>query len=205
MNTSKQHWEMVFTTKSPQEVSWTQTYPSTSMELIQAFQLPKSIAIIDIGGGDSLLVDALMNEGYTDITVLDISEKALFRAQKRIGERSKKIKWIVCDINNFKPKRNYDLWHDRAAFHFLIQKEEINNYTKTVNKFVSNALVVGAFSKDGPKKCSGLQITQYSCISMAENFEKLFKVEECRYEDHTTPFNTKQNFTFTRFKKKNQS
>ena len=117
MNTSKQHWEQVFTSKSPQEVSWTQEYPTPSMDLIQGFNLPKSTAIIDIGGGDSLLVDTLLIEGYTNITVLDISKKALERAQNRLGEKAKKVKWIVSDINDFKPTKKYDLWHDRAAFH----------------------------------------------------------------------------------------
>jgi SAM-dependent methyltransferase len=202
MNTSKQHWEQVFTSKSPQEVSWTQEYPTPSMDLIQGFNLPKSTAIIDIGGGDSLLVDTLLIEGYTNITVLDISKKALERAQNRLGEKAKKVKWIVSDINDFKPTKKYDLWHDRAAFHFLTQKEDIDRYTKTVNGFVSKALVIGTFSKEGPQKCSGLPITQYSCGSLSENFEEQFSLLECRAEEHTTPFDTLQNFTFSQFLRK---
>ena len=155
MNISKQHWEQVFETKSPKEVSWTQKYPTISMELIQSFKLSKSSSIIDVGGGDSLLVDALLEKGYTNITVLDISEKALLRAQARLGERAKKINWIVSDINVFKPHKNYDLWHDRASFHFLTQKKDIINYTEIVNAYVSTALVIGTFSKEGPERCSG--------------------------------------------------
>ena len=202
MNISKQHWEQVFETKSPKEVSWTQKYPAISMELIQSFKLSKSSSIIDVGGGDSLLVDALLEKGYTNITVLDISEKALLRAQARLGERAKKINWIVSDINVFKPHKNYDLWHDRASFHFLTQKKDIINYTEIVNAYVSTALVIGTFSKEGPERCSGLPITQYSCASMEENFREKFISEECRVEDHITPFETKQNFTFSRFVKK---
>ena len=202
MNTSKQHLEQVFTSKSPQEVSWTQEYPTPSMDLIQGFNLPKSTAIIDIGGGDSLLVDTLLIEGYTNITVLDISKKALEIAQNRLGEKAKKVKWIVSDINDFKPTKKYDLWHDRAAFHFLTQKEDIDRYTKTVNGFVSKALVIGTFSKEGPQKCSGLPITQYSCGSLSENFEEQFNLLECRAEEHTTPFDTLQNFTFSQFLRK---
>ncbi|MBT6953784.1 MAG: class I SAM-dependent methyltransferase [Flavobacteriaceae bacterium] len=202
MNISKQHWEQVFETKSPKEVSWTQKYPTISMELIQSFKLSKSSSIIDVGGGDSLLVDALLEKGYTNITVLDISEKALLRAQARLGERAKKINWIVSDINVFKPHKNYDLWHDRASFHFLTQKKDIINYTEIVNAYVSTALVIGTFSKEGPERCSGLPITQYSCTSMEENFREKFISEECRVEDHITPFETKQNFTFSRFVKK---
>ena len=202
MSASKQHWEQVFTSKSPQEVSWTQEYPSTSMELIESFKLPKSSALIDIGGGDSKLVDALLAKGYSDITVLDISKKALDRAQKRLGDQVQKVKWIVSDINDFKPQRDYAIWHDRAAFHFLTQKEDIHHYTQNVSSHVSSALIVGTFSLAGPKKCSRLPITQYSCEAMIENFAKHFQPLECRQENHTTPFNTVQNFTFSRFLKK---
>lgn len=202
MNTSKQHWEQVYTSKSPQEVSWTQDYPSASMELIESFKLPKSSALIDIGGGDSNLVDALLAKGYSDITVLDISKKALVRAQKRLGEQAQKVKWIVSDINDFKPQRDYAIWHDRAAFHFLTQKEDIHHYTQNVSSYVSSALIVGTFSLAGPKKCSGLPITQYSCKAMIENFAEHFQSLECRQENHTTPFNTVQNFIFSRFLKK---
>mgnify|MGYP000932815596 CR=1 FL=1 len=202
MNTSKQHWDQVFTTKSPQEVSWTQEYPTPSMDLIQGFNLPKSTAIIDIGGGDSLLVDTLLIEGYTNITVLDISEKALLRAQERLGENSKIVSWIICDILDFKPTRNYSIWHDRAAFHFLTEASQIKNYTEKVNRYVSQGLVIGTFSENGPLKCSGLNITQYNFDKLKANFKENFNSTEGKEEEHSTPFDTQQKFTFMCFKKK---
>lgn len=111
----KHHWEKVYETKSPSEVSWTQEKPVTSLDFILSFDLPKSAPIIDVGGGDSLLVDNLLNLGYTDITVLDISGKALERAKKRLGKLAEKVDWIESDISQFNPTRSYSIWHDRAA------------------------------------------------------------------------------------------
>ena len=123
----KTHWEKVYQTKSPNKVSWTQETPTTSLKLIQSFQLKTSAKIIDVGGGDSNLVDHLLERGFENITVLDISEKALEKAQKRLGSRAKQVNWVACDITNFKPEHSFDLWHDRAAFHFLTSKEQIKN------------------------------------------------------------------------------
>ena len=202
MNTIKQHWETVFNTKTPQEVSWTQEYPSTSIELIKLLKIGAAKAIIDVGGGDSQLVDVLIEEGYTDITVLDISQKALQRAKDRLGDDAKKVKWIVCDILDFKPKRNYSIWHDRAAFHFLTNPNDIKYYTEKVNQYVSEGLVIGTFSLKGPLKCSGLPVTQYSTDTLLGNFKEHFKIIKSIEEEHTTPFKTKQNFSFMCFKKK---
>ena len=113
------HWEKVYETKAPNQVSWTQEYPTTSFEIIQSFELPKTARIIDVGGGDSKLVDCLLDAGYEDITVLDISEKALLRAQQRLGYKAYKVNWVVSDITTFKPDRSFDVWHDRALFKIL--------------------------------------------------------------------------------------
>ena len=121
----KEHWENVYANKTPSEVSWTQEVPKTSLELIRKIPTDKSLNIIDIGGGDSLLVDFLLAEGYTNITVLDISGLAIERAQKRLGNLSNNVTWIVSDINDFKPNHKYDIWHDRAAFHFLTEDNQI--------------------------------------------------------------------------------
>ena len=155
----KKHWETVYNTKTPQEVSWTQKYPKTSIEFIKSLKIDSSKPIIDVGGGDSHLVDVLIKEGFTDITVLDISEKALLRAQERLGENSKIVSWIVCDILDFKPTKNYSIWHDRAAFHFLTEASQIKNYTEKVNRYVSQGLVIGTFSENGPQKCSGIKVS----------------------------------------------
>lgn len=203
MTEKRLHWEKVFETKSPDEVSWTEPYPKTSMELINGLNLDKTHPVIDIGGGDSLLVDALMEAGFTDISVLDISEKALQRAQDRLGSRSKEVNWIVSDVLDFTPQKKYALWHDRASFHFLTESQEIKSYTQLVNQVVSNAIVIGTFSTSGPLKCSGLPITQYNCAHLFKNFKGEFEMLNCVEVTHTTPFDTLQNFIFGSFQKKN--
>lgn len=204
MTTSfKEHWENVYANKTPSEVSWTQEIPKTSLELILNNSTDKSLNIIDIGGGDSLLVDFLLAEGYTNITVLDISGLAIKRAQKRLGDLSNNVTWIVSDINDFKPKHKYDIWHDRAAFHFLTEENQIKSYVSLVNEFVEKQLILSTFSINGPLKCSGLNITQYSSEKMDELFKENFQMKECIFEDHITPFNTVQNFIFCNFEKRN--
>lgn len=198
---NKQHWETVYTTKQPNEVSWTQEIPQTSLYLIRSFNVSKSASIIDVGGGNSKLVDFLLNEGYENITVLDISATALEKAKVRLGERAEKVNWIVSDITEFKPTTTYDIWHDRAAFHFLTKDEQIGKYLSIVKNAVKGFLVMGTFSESGPKKCSGLDIRQYSATSLEEIFKDDFTKLICKTEDHTTPFNTTQNFTFCSFKR----
>ncbi|WP_291728639.1 methyltransferase [Bernardetia sp.] len=202
MKSKKQHWENVYQTKTPQEVSWTQAKPQTSLDFISSFKLEKNAKIIDIGGGESHLVDLLLEDGFTDITVLDISATALEKAKKRIeekfGEKAKFVTWIVSDITEFEPKISYELWHDRATFHFLTDDKDINKYKNTVEKYVAKGLVMATFSKEGAKKCSGLEVSQYDENSLSfDSFDKI----KCLQEDHTTPFNTKQNFLFCSFQK----
>jgi len=204
MNDDKQsHWQKIYNTKQSNELSWTQEKPQTSLDLIHSFNLRKTASFIDIGGGDSKLADYLLAEGFENITVLDISAEALSKGQQRLGEKAKKIKWIAEDITNFQPKETYDVWHDRAAFHFLTRQNEIEKYIETANKCVKKFLVIGTFSTEGPNKCSGLDIKQYDeeqmCSAFIENFEKI----NCITEDHTTPSGTKQNFLFCSFRKKN--
>jgi 2-polyprenyl-3-methyl-5-hydroxy-6-metoxy-1,4-benzoquinol methylase len=198
----KSHWENVYSTKQPHEVSWTQEVPTTSLNLIRSFAIDKSAGIIDIGGGDSNLVDFLLDEGYNNITVLDISGEALERAKKRLGPKAANVKWVVTDITAFEPAEQYAIWHDRAAFHFLTTPEQIANYVATAAKAVTGYLAVGTFSENGPKRCSGLDITQYSEEKLENTFTASFKKTDCLKEDHTTPFNTTQNFIFCSFKKR---
>lgn len=200
MNT-KQHWETVYETKTPDQVSWTQDKPEVSLELIREANLPKTAKIIDIGGGDSKLVDYLLKEGYKNITVLDISAKALERAKERLGNKANDIQWIVSDITAFQPPNTYDLWHDRAAFHFLTTKEDIEKYISIVNEFVVDRLVIGTFSKQGPTKCSGLEVSQYDDNGLTKVFENRFEKIKCLTTDHKTPFDTVQSFQFCSFKK----
>lgn len=204
IETNKEHWDTVFDTKAENEVSWFQPYPKTSMEFVQLFDLPLDAHIIDVGGGDSHFVDALLEKGYQHIYVLDISAKAIEKAKHRLGDRAAQITWIVCDIVEFTPPVQFDFWHDRAAFHFLTTEENTGKYVSIAEKAIKKDgyLVLGTFSENGPDKCSGLTIRQYSKASMSARFEAAFERIKCIHEDHTTPFNTIQNFLFCSFRKK---
>jgi trans-aconitate methyltransferase len=158
------HWENIYDTKALTEVSWYQQKPTTSLEYIELTKIGFDEAIIDIGGGDSLLVDYLLELGYTNVSVLDISSKAIERAEKRLGANAEKVKWIVSEITDFKPTERYKVWHDRAAFHFLTESNDIAIYQKTISNTLNEGgfAIVGTFSENGPKKCSGIEIKQYS-------------------------------------------
>ena len=201
INENKTHWEKVYATKQPHEVSWTQDKPTTSLDFIHSFKIPKTAQIIDIGGGDSRLVDYLLAEGFENITVLDLSKNALNRAKERLGEKASKVHWIVSDITSFKPTTQYDVWHDRATFHFLTEKNQIKYYKTLTAQAVKGYLTIGTFSKNGPEKCSGLPIKQYDETALVTELSTDFDKIRCINEDHTTPFGTHQNFTFCSFKK----
>ncbi|MBP6180759.1 class I SAM-dependent methyltransferase [Flavobacterium sp.] len=198
----KNHWESVYETKQPNEVSWTQDSPKVALDFIRETHLGKSVKIIDIGGGDSKLVDFLLEDGYENITVLDISENALERAKIRLGKKAEKVTWIVSDITEFKPVTTYDIWHDRATFHFLNSDAQINSYIKIAEKWISSFLIIGTFSDKGPMKCSGLEIKQYTETTLKNQFQATFEKLNCINEDHITPFETTQNFIFCVFKKR---
>ncbi len=197
----KKHWETVYETKNPDQVSWTQEKPQTSLGFIHSFGLEKTAKIIDIGGGDSTLVDYLLEEGFENVTVLDISAKSLEKAKNRLGEKANKVNWIVSDITEFEPNITYDVWHDRATFHFLTRPEQIKKYITTARNSVSGFLIIGPFSQNGPEKCSGLEIKQYNeeelTLELKDGFDKI----KCITEDHFTPFKTTQNFLFCSFKR----
>ena len=198
------HWDTIYANKKINEVSWYQVKPNASLDLISSLNLPKDAAIIDIGAGDSYLVDNLLELGYSDITMLDISINAINRAKKRLGNKQNLIKWLVTDVTSFKPERKYDLWHDRAAFHFLTNPNDIKSYIHSLNEGLkSNAsFLIACFSQNGPLKCSGIEIKQYSKQELEKVFGKSFLLIDSKYMDHHTPFNTIQNFTFCSFVKK---
>lgn len=199
----KKHWETIYQTKQLQEVSWFEPTPETSLAFFRQFNVPKAAHIIDIGGGDSYLVDHLLELGYQHITVLDISEAALTKAKQRLGPLAEKVTWLVADAATFAPTQKYDFWHDRAAFHFLTHESEINRYLDAVNQSLTPAgvLVIGTFSENGPTKCSGLEIKQYSETTMTQRLKLFFEKIRCISADHKTPFNTIQNFVFCSFRK----
>ena len=199
----KEHWENIYSNKKMNEVSWFQQEPTTSLTLIQKNTQSKDDAIIDIGGGDGFLVDNLLEMGYTNITVLDISANAINKAKERLGINADKVKWIVSDITEFIPAEQYDIWHDRAVFHFLTQEKDIEYYKILVNENISDnrCLILATFAEDGPEKCSGLKVCKYSEKDMESSFSAAFKVIESFKYKHLTPFGTIQNFTFSVFRK----
>ena len=202
-NSEQQHWDNVYSTKAEKEVSWFQQYPKTSMEFVELFNLPFDANIIDIGGGDSYLVDALIYKGYQNIWVLDISAKAIERAKQRLGKKASKVNWIVSDVTEFIPPVQFDFWHDRAAFHFLTTEDKIYKYVSIAEDAIrkNGYLILGTFSENGPTKCSGLEIKQYSETSMSARFEIAFHKIKCILEDHVTPSKKVQNFLFCSFQR----
>lgn len=199
----QQHWEKVFGSKQVTEVSWYQQIPQQSLDFISQFNLPKTAAIIDIGGGDSFLVDHLLQMGYRNITVLDISANAIEKAKERLGEKAALVNWVVSDILHFKTNIQYDCWHDRAAFHFLTAADEVEKYLSVAQKHItaSGKMVIGTFSTEGPEKCSGLPVKQYDEKMLTGTLQKWFTKIRCITTDHITPFKTIQNFLFCSFQK----
>jgi SAM-dependent methyltransferase len=204
MEQFKQHWENIYHTRNPEELSWTQIVPEISLKLIHSFHLLKEARIIDIGGGESRLVDCLLDEGFKNISVLDISETALSRARKRLGARAEKVNWVTGDITQLQIEGQYDLWHDRAVFHFMTGKEARTCYREQAKKAVSSGgyLIIGSFSENGPEKCSGLPVRRYSKTSLVEELSDGFELIQCLTEQHITPFETAQEFVFCSFRKK---
>lgn len=203
MKTVKEHWESIYGSKAENEVSWFQPYPKTSMHFLELINLPLDANIIDIGGGDSHFVDALLDRGYKNIWILDISLTAIEKVKARLGKRASRVNWIISDVTDFHPPVQFDLWHDRAAFHFLTTTERISRYVSVAEQAIkkNGYLILGTFSEKGPGKCSGLDVTQYSDVSMSARFEVAFDRIKCINEDHITPAQTIQNFLFCSFKK----
>jgi 2-polyprenyl-3-methyl-5-hydroxy-6-metoxy-1,4-benzoquinol methylase len=204
ITTERQHWDNIYNSTTEDKVSWFQPYPTTSMEFVELFHLPLDANIIDIGGGDSHFVDALLDKGYKNIYVLDISATAIERAKQRLGKRATKVKWIVSNITKFESSVQFDFWHDRAAFHFLTTEDKIYKYVSIAEDLIKKDgyLILGTFSEKGPKKCSGLETRRYSETSMSARFEIAFDRIKCIQEDHVTPFNTVQHFLFCSFKRR---
>lgn len=200
----KSHWENVYESKKDHQVGWFQERPETSLKLINKYVTSKNNSIIDVGGGNSFLAKILFEESYSDLTVLDISEKAIVRNQSRFGNNLDKIKWVVSDVLDYSAKVPFRLWHDRAVFHFLTDRHEITKYAEeAANNIVPHGyLIVGTFSISGPKQCSNLPITQYSKEKFQEIFYKYFEMVEHFEDIHITPSGNQQNFIWCVLKRK---
>jgi 2-polyprenyl-3-methyl-5-hydroxy-6-metoxy-1,4-benzoquinol methylase len=203
MSDLKEHWNTIYETKTSQEMSWTEEIPITSLSFIHSFKVPKNAAIIDVGGGESRFVDYLLALGYANITVLDISENALKKTQQRLGTLATQVKWIVADVNEVSLPEKYDVWHDRATFHFLVSPNEIMHYTNLAADNIKSGgfMTIGTFSETGPEKCSGLEAKRYSEFDLEQTLTRYFKKLRCRTEDHYTPAKALQSFLFCSFQK----
>jgi len=199
----KEHWEDVYNSKNDLEVSWFQERPTASLDLIKSLNLKNDAAIIDIGGGNSNFTIELLKQGFTNLSVLDISAKALNRTKTKIGKKADQIQWIVSDILDVQFDQKHDVWHDRATFHFLTNNDDIEKYVTTVTNAIKSGsyLILATFSTSGPQKCSGLEITQYSKEMLKNLLKENFELVKAFEEVHKTPFNTEQNFIYTLFRK----
>ena len=197
------HWQNVYQTKGERDVSWFQEVPKISLDLIRVTGVGPDASIIDIGGGASRLVDALVREGFRSISVLDVSDKGLATSRERLGRRAKNVIWIVADVTAWHPDKTYDVWHDRAAFHFLTEPADRAAYAECVRKAVrpGGHIIIGTFAPDGPERCSGLPVLRHDATSIGELLGASFKLIESRRHDHQTPGGSMQRFQFSRFRR----
>jgi SAM-dependent methyltransferase len=198
----KAHWENVYTTKGESEVSWFQDNPAPSLDLIDLAQPTSETAIVDIGGGASRLVDSLVARGFRDITVLDLSEAALSAARRRLGGDGR-VQWIVADVTRWRPTRTYDIWHDRAAFHFLTEPADRAAYIANLKKAIKPGghVIIGTFALDGPERCSGLPVSRHDAASLAGELGDGFTLVDSRGHEHSTPWGATQRFQFSTFRR----
>ena len=200
----KSHWENIYENKNENEVSWFQKNPETSTDLIKSSNIDKTSKIIDVGAGVSRLVDNLLELGFYNIDVVDISRNAINKTKTRLGKKSELVNWIESDIINFKTNKKYQLWHDRAVFHFLNEKSQIESYRNIAENSLESGstLIIGTFSVNGPNKCSGLSVKKYDENLIRNVFKNKFDAVSHKTVIHDTPFKTKQEFIFSTFKKK---
>ena len=200
----KTHWEQVYRDKSPLEVSWYQSAPTLSRELILASGVDRAAPLIDVGGGASTLVDHLLADGYSAVSVLDISAQALTHARRRLGAQADRVCWIEADITQFQPPQVYRLWHDRAVFHFLTATADRAGYRAVLERALApdGQVIIGTFAPGGPERCSGLPIVQYDAARMQAELGEGFSLLEIRTEAHRTPAGKDQLFNFFRFLKR---
>jgi ubiquinone/menaquinone biosynthesis C-methylase UbiE len=196
------HWQGVYTTRSDTDVSWYEETPKLSLTLLQEAGLTPAMAVVDIGGGASRLVDTLVDAGQAHVAVLDLSSAALGRAKSRLAEMAH-VEWVVSDVTSWMPDRAYDLWHDRATFHFLTTVIDQQSYIRVLARALKDGgkAVIGTFALDGPEKCSGLPVARYDAESLQVILGEQFRLVATRRHEHTTPWGSVQNFQFSTFEK----
>lgn len=199
----KTHWENVYATKGEREVSWFEESPELSLELIRAAGATPRSAVIDIGGGASRLVDVLLAQGFASITVLDLAQTALAVAQRRLGNAAGKVTWVAADITQWQPPRRYDLWHDRAVFHFLTEAADRAAYVEALRQALvpGGKAIIGTFAPEGPERCSGLDVVRYDGAALAATLSTSFALIDTRRHAHHTPSGSVQHFQFSLFER----
>lgn len=200
----KHYWQQVYSEKQPYEVSWFQPAPQISIDLIERSGIGKKDNVIDVGGGASRLVNVLVEKGYKSISVLDIADNALQVAKASLGKLASDIDWISSDITAFKPKKQYALWHDRAVFHFLTDKQDRQAYVGALKECLKpgGSLIIAAFAIGGPMRCSGLEIVQYDANKLLAELGSEFDLKEQVNECHKTPAGGEQEFSYFRMRRK---
>jgi SAM-dependent methyltransferase len=196
---TREHWESVYRAKSPDDVSWYRPHLDRSMEFLRASRLDSSAAVVDVGGGASTFVDDLLDRGYSDVTVLDISEAAVRAAKDRLGARAELATWIVGDVTRTElPEHRWDFWHDRAVFHFLVDEEARRRYVAAVSRALKPGghIVVATFGPEGPTRCSGLEVMRYSPDTLHGEFGPAFEKIGSAVETHVTPWGSEQEFIY---------
>ena len=197
----QQHWNHIYQTKGPQDVSWYQRRPELSLPLIAASGLSKDAGVIDVGGGASMLIDCLLDAGYTRLAVLDVSGVVLTQTRARLGARAAGVEWFETDVTTFEPPHRFGLWHDRAVFHFLIAPEDRHGYVAALRRTLQpgGTVIMATFAVDGPPECSGLDIIRYDQQTLVTELGPEFTLQEVRRETHLTPWESEQRFMYFRF------
>lgn len=195
------HWERVWTSRRPTEVSWYQRDPCVSLQMIAATGIRPEDPILDVGGGASSLVDRLLERGFEDVTVLDVSSHALSVAADRLGSLATKVHWLCADATSFELPQRFALWHDRAVFHFLVEERERRSYVDRLSRTVrpGGHVIVATFAPDAPPRCSGLLVERYTAATLAAALGPALRLVECVSEEHTTPAGVRQPFVYCRF------
>ncbi|MGO8719406.1 MAG: class I SAM-dependent methyltransferase [Acidobacteriaceae bacterium] len=198
---AREHWQRIYSTRQEGELSWFEDAPGISLELLLTPQLDKAAPVLDVGGGASRLPDALLDRGFTQLTVIDIAASALEKSAKRLARRASQVRWIAADITSWEPDRAYRAWHDRAVFHFLTEEEQRRAYRSALEKALTPGaiVVIGTFALDGPERCSGLEVRRYSPESLAAELGRAFRLTAVRMAEHVTPAGKVQRFQFSRF------
>jgi 2-polyprenyl-3-methyl-5-hydroxy-6-metoxy-1,4-benzoquinol methylase len=204
MTDSRRHWESVYAEKAATEVSWYQPHAARSLALIRAAAPDRAAPIIDVGGGASTLVDDLLADGYSDLTVLDVSEAALARAKARLAAKAAKVAWIAADIVTWRPSRTWAVWHDRAVFHFLVETAQQDAYLAALTAATAPGAtaILATFALDGPERCSGLPVQRYSAGLLAARLGPAFRLVSEAGERHRTPAGAEQSFVWAVFERK---